>query len=112
MSCPAAISHERHFDRFLEILDSLLLALADCVVFVVANQSVRNITERALDGLLIGDQSLPFLRLRIPQIVAQRAALKDRLAQTSRVASYSERSRNIPSRKCAMSESCAARAKK
>jgi transcriptional regulator with PAS, ATPase and Fis domain len=36
----------------LEVLDCLLLALADVVVFSVANEGIRNIAKRVLDGLL------------------------------------------------------------
>src|SRR5262245_6045229 len=38
-----------------------------------------------LDGLLITDQRLPFQRVGIAQIVAQEAALEDRLYDVSRV---------------------------
>jgi hypothetical protein len=36
----AAITHEGDVDRFLKILDRLLLAFANAVVFLVANQSI------------------------------------------------------------------------
>ncbi len=75
----ASIAHERHVDRFLKILNRLFLALADSVVFVIANQGVRNIAERALNGLLVADQGLPSCGLRVAQIVAQVATLENRL---------------------------------
>src|SRR5690348_6915392 len=72
------------------------------MVFVVPYQSIGNIAECPLDGLLIADQSLTILRFGVAQIVAQVTALKNRLHDACRVASHSERSRNTCSKKRAM----------
>jgi hypothetical protein len=79
----------------LKILDSLLLALADAVVFVIANQSVRNIAERTLNRLLVADESLPLLRLGVAQIVTQCTTFKDRLGKCRCIGSDSQWSRDI-----------------
>jgi len=70
----------------LEISHSLFLALADSMVFVVANQGVRYIAECSLDRLSIADQRLPVLKLGISQVVAKVAALEEGLAQARPVA--------------------------
>src|SRR5689334_22158300 len=72
------------------------------MVFVVPYQSIGNIAECTLDGLLIADQSLPVLRLGISQIIAERAALKNRLRRAGRVTSYSERSPDTRSKEGTM----------
>ena len=41
--CAASIAHERYVHRFLQIFYGLLLALAEHVVFVIANQRIRDI---------------------------------------------------------------------
>src|SRR5690349_8455566 len=57
----ASITHQRNADRLLKVLHGLLLPLAGAMVFLIANQGVRNIAERPLDRLLIADQGLPIL---------------------------------------------------
>jgi hypothetical protein len=41
------------------------------VIFFIANQGVRNVAERVLDRLSIGDQSLPLLRFGVRRLLVK-----------------------------------------
>ena len=83
----------------------MLLLFADFVVFVIANQSVRNIAERALNRLLVADESLPLLGLGVAQIVTQFTTFEDRLRKFRCIGSDSQWSGDIRAGKLAMTES-------
>ena len=110
--CAASIAHKRYVDRFLQIFYRLFLALADHVVFVIANQRIRDIAECVLNGLLVTNQSLPLFRFGVAEIVSQCTTLEDRLCGCRRVASDPQRRGDMRSSKLAMPKCRAARAEK
>src|ERR1700726_4217705 len=76
----AAVALERCGDRIAEILDGVFLRFADFVILLIPDQSVRDVPEGQLDGLLVSDQRLSLLRLSVAKVPAQSTRRENRLS--------------------------------
>src|SRR5438445_8267929 len=74
------IAHVGEPNGLLQVRDGIFLAHPHLMKFLISDDCVRNIPERALNRLLVRDQSLLMLRLCQPQISPKSSAGENRLA--------------------------------
>src|SRR6266481_3655040 len=79
------VAHDGKANRLFQICHELLLANSHLMEFLVCDQGVRYISEGALNGLLVGEQSLLVLRFGEVQISPKGSPREDGLTYLSAV---------------------------
>ena len=79
------VTHDGQPDGLQQIRDRVFLANPDLVEFLIADQRVGYVRERALDRLPVRNQRLLMLRFGQPQIAAKRSTRENWLASTFKI---------------------------
>jgi hypothetical protein len=77
----ATVALERCANRIAEILDRVFLRYTDFIIFLISDQSIRDVPERPLNDLFVGDQKLSLLRLGKVKVPAESTRRENGLRQ-------------------------------